>query len=78
MHYADWKPAITASIVWIFSPGHAGFLGNKKDDVLWRWETQHASWVSQATCQPDADGDSQHPHPKMDTTAKMGVFMDDL
>ena len=28
MHYADWKPAITASqiesIVWMFSPGHIG------------------------------------------------------
>ena len=38
MHYADWKPAITASqlesIVWIFSPGHAGVLGNERADVL--------------------------------------------
>ena len=38
MHYADWKPLITASqlesITWIFSPGHAGVLGNKRADVL--------------------------------------------
>ena len=38
VHYADWKPAIPASrrerIVWIFSPGHAGVLGNERADVL--------------------------------------------
>ena len=38
MHYADWKSAITASqlesIVWIFSPGHAGVLGNERADLL--------------------------------------------
>ena len=38
MHYADWKPAITTSeldsIMWTFSPGHAGILGNKRADVL--------------------------------------------
>jgi len=38
MHYADWKPLITASqlesITWIFSPGHAGVLGNERADVL--------------------------------------------
>ena len=38
MHYADWKPAVTASqlegIVWIFSPEHAGVLGNERADVL--------------------------------------------
>jgi len=40
MHYADWKPLITASqfesitVTWIFSPGHAGVLGNERADVL--------------------------------------------
>ena len=38
MHYADWKPTITAnqleSIVWIFTPGHAGVLVNKRVGVL--------------------------------------------
>ena len=37
-HYADWKPIIQASqlesITWIFSPGHAGVLGNERADVL--------------------------------------------
>ena len=33
----DWKPAITArqlEIVWNFSLGHAGVLGNERVDVL--------------------------------------------
>ena len=125
MHYADWKPSTTASqfesIVWIFSPGHAGVLGNERADLFagsaeirgtlimdppavraavkemltatrtgvsftlegketgsLRWETRHASWVSQTTFQPDADGDGQHPHAKMEAAAERGVFMDDF
>ena len=38
IHYADWKPLISASqlesITWIFSPGHAGVLGEERTDVL--------------------------------------------
>ena len=38
LHYADWLPIIQASelasITWIFSPGHAGVLGNERADVL--------------------------------------------
>ena len=38
MYYADWKPANTASqpesIIWIFSSGHAGVLGNEIRDAL--------------------------------------------
>ena len=37
-HYADWNAIIQASqlesITWIFSPGHAGVLGNERADVL--------------------------------------------
>ena len=29
-------------------------------------------------CQPAGDGDSQHPHLKMDTIVEMGVFIDDI
>ena len=38
LHYADWLPIIQASelvsITWIFSPNHAGVLGNAIVDVL--------------------------------------------
>ena len=32
-------------------------LKEQESDSL-RWERRHTSWASQATCQPDADGDS--------------------
>ena len=37
-------------------------LLKEKKSGSWWWETGHTSWTSQATYQPDADGDSQHLH----------------
>lgn len=37
--------------------------------------TRHTPLASQSTYQPVPDGDSQHLHPKMDTTAERGVVM---
>ena len=36
--YADWIPCITESrlerLIWVFSPGHAGVIGNERADSL--------------------------------------------